>query len=128
MAHDLRTPLTVVEAFSRMLLDPRFGLDDQPRSMIEAVRRSGSFMVRLVDDLLDLEALKSGRVNLSLERVNLGALIVGVVELQSVAAGLKGVKISFEGHPKPVWVQGDPRKLEQVVQNLMANAIKFPSW
>ncbi|MCA9796197.1 MAG: GAF domain-containing sensor histidine kinase [Candidatus Eremiobacteraeota bacterium] len=125
VAHDLRTPLTVVEAFSRMLLDPRFGLDDQPRSMVEAVRRSGSFMVRLVDDLLDLQALKSGRVNLSLERVNLGSLVVGVVELQTVAASLKEVEIDFEGHPKPVWVQADPRKLEQVVQNLMANAIKF---
>ena len=125
VAHDLRTPLTVVAAYSKLLLHPRWNLSDETRPMVEALRRSGEFMLRLVDDILDLAALKSGKVTLHRATTDVVKLVSGVVDLQEVVAGLKGISVRFECQLENLPAQIDPSKLEQVVHNLLGNAIKF---
>lgn len=125
VAHDLRTPLTVVAAYSKLLLHPRWSLSEETRPMVEAIKRSGEFMLRLVDNILDLEALKSGKVTLHLAATDLVQVVTDLVALQEVVAGLKGISVSFECDLETLQAQVDPSKFEQIVQNLLGNAIKF---
>lgn len=125
VAHDLRSPLTVIKGYSELLLHERFGLAEQPKHMIDAMKRNSGFMLRLVDELLDLEALKSGRVQLETKLVDLTGLVKGVVELQKMLGAPKQVESKFCASESNIFVQADPRKLEQVLTNLLSNAIKF---
>ncbi len=126
-AHDLRTPLTVVLGYGKLLASDRKNLQPQEKKMVEAICSRGQFMLSLINDLLDLEALKSGLLRLDLERISLPEFLESLVEMNRFLSEPKGIELQYQAPQQPHHsdVLGDARKLEQVFNNLLSNAIKF---
>ena len=125
-AHDLRNPLGVVLTYSHLLSDGSLGpLNQAQQDMAKAIRQSAQFMTRLVNDLLDASAIEAGHLTLQREPTDLSALLARVVNLNGLLAGTKQVTLAYcAGGRLPV-VSVDPVKIEQVLNNLLGNAIKF---
>ena len=122
VSHEVRTPLGSIRGFSEMLRDDALS----PEERIEyagLINTEAKRLGRLVDDLLDLDRLESGRVDLRLERVDLAALVMAVIE--QAAPTTNGHILRSAVEPSLPHLRGDPDKLAQVVGNLVANAIKY---
>jgi signal transduction histidine kinase len=124
--HDLRNPMGAIRSMSEMLMDRELSLDHDKRTeLLERIRRSSDFMLALIDEMLQLTTLDAGEVRLDPETVDLGALIRGSVAVQSVLADEKQIRISTQIAPDVPPIVVDARKIEQVLYNLIGNAIKF---
>lgn len=125
-AHDLRNPLGVILAYSEILIDEgreRFRPDEN--ELLEAIHDSSQFMLRLVEELLDIAKIESGTLHLDLKEVDLAALVRQTVSRNQRLAVRKGISLSVECGPDIGMVLLDAGKIEQVVNNLLTNAIKF---
>jgi signal transduction histidine kinase/ActR/RegA family two-component response regulator len=124
LSHELRTPMTAIMGWSQMLVDDE-DLDRETESMaIEAIRKSASVQAQLIDDLLDVSRITAGKMKIECEPVEVGPVMHAAVETVRSAADAKGVSVVEEVAPK-VCVNGDERRLQQIVWNLITNAVKF---
>lgn len=125
-AHDLRNPLEVINVYSRFLLDEAAErLEEEQLDFVRTIMRSSNFMLALVDDLLDVSKIEAGRLELELSEVDLRALVERNVELNRRLAERKEIKILFESLPDLPRLRLDASKIEQVLNNLVGNAVKF---
>jgi signal transduction histidine kinase len=125
VSHELRTPLSAMLGWASMLEKGNLDAGTAERA-VRSIHDNATRQVRLVDELLDLSRLTSGRLTLVTEDVDLRSLLHGVVESIIPAAAAAGLELEVSGIP-PVMLRGDPRRLEQVFFNLLGNAIKFTS-
>jgi len=126
-SHELRTPLTAIRGYVETLLD---GAADEParaRPFLEVVARHAERMSRLVDDLLDLSNIESGRLQLERHAVPLDEVVRPVFALQQEAASKKGITLRLEIPPDLPPAFADRDRLQQILINLVDNAIKFAS-
>jgi signal transduction histidine kinase/ActR/RegA family two-component response regulator len=124
MSHELRTPLTSILGFSDLLR--RSELDDEKRQWAEIVLKAGQHLLRLVDDLLDLSKIEADQLSLSAEPLPLQPLLEQALELMQPVAEAHEIAL----HPPRValdsgWVVADSRRLQQVLLNLISNAVKY---
>lgn len=126
-AHDLRNPLTVILTASDFLLsDTAAQLSPEKRTeFLQRIRSNGEFMVRLIDDLLDVAQIESGEFSLRLQTVDLEALLAANVEQNRLLAGAKGIEISLNQNGGIPRLNVDPERIERVLNNLIGNAVKF---
>jgi signal transduction histidine kinase/CheY-like chemotaxis protein len=124
MSHEVRTPISGILGMADLLRDA--SLDPENASYVEAIRSSGSALIALVDEILDLAKIEAGRVDLIVERVDLRRLTESVVELLAPRAQSKGLEIaaSFSA-AAPRFVRADGHRLRQILTNLAGNAVKF---
>jgi signal transduction histidine kinase len=126
MSHELRTPLNAIIGFSDVLLQKMFGeLNEQQAEYLEDIRSSGSHLLTLINDILDLSKIEAGRMELELASFSLVAALNNAVILVRERAQSHGIKLELDIAPKLDTVVADERKLKQVVVNLLANAVKF---
>jgi len=126
MSHELRTPLNAILGFTGLLLMQLPGpLNDTQRRQLEHVQSSGKHLLSLINDLLDLAKIDSGRVELTLEPVDCVAVLDEVVQTFRPAAAEKGLEIEWSAPAAPLLAMADRRALHQVVLNLAGNAVKF---
>jgi signal transduction histidine kinase/FixJ family two-component response regulator len=124
VSHELRTPLTAILGWSNMLLTGR--LKDEARDRaLETIHRNAQSQNQLISDLLDVSRIISGKLRLDLRTVDLPRVIESAVEATRPAAEGKGVQLSTSLDPHAGPVNGDADRLQQVVWNLLTNAIKF---
>jgi len=123
VSHELRTPLTAVLGWADML---RAGSLDAARTTraVEAIFNNATRQAQLIEELLDISRIVGGRVVFEPHELDLGDIIHGTIEAIMPQADAKGVEVRLGAHPS-VAVLGDPRRLEQVFLNLLANAVKF---
>lgn len=124
-AHDLRNPLVSIRGFSEILLeDESLSLDSDQREMLTMIHQASQDMLTLVNDLLDVAVIESGKLSLQLKKGSLSRLVDERVRLCRVPADRKGIKLSahFEELPD---MSFDANRLGQVIDNLIGNAIKF---
>ena len=125
-AHDLRNPLSVVQGMSKLLLSGMIGeLEGEQASMIERIEASSVFMLRLVNDLLDLSRIEAGALELELRPTDLAELVGNNVVLNRMLAEQRGITLDLAadaGMPRALVDRG---KLEQVLNNLVSNALKY---
>ena len=126
VSHELRTPLSAIIGFSQILLD---GIDgpvneDQHQDILQ-VNKSGQSLLALINQILDLSKIEAGKMELSVERVELPALITSILESISPLAQEKGLRIETRFAPGLPAVEGDAARLKQVLINLLSNAVKF---
>jgi signal transduction histidine kinase len=124
-AHDLRNPLTGIRLFSEVLL--RQGaeiLSDKQLRMVEQIKSISQKMTAIVNEFLDVSKIESGKLSLTLQEANLNGLIEGVVELQQPDASRKEIRLEFTAAERITAII-DSGKIEQVVTNLITNAVKF---
>lgn len=125
-AHDLRNPLGVIQGFARFLLeDASDRLDPEHRLFLERIEASSESMLHLVNDLLDIARIEAGALDLDLQPTDLGRLVKNNVELNRVLASKKRIVIEAEYDPDLPPVLLDGPKVEQVLNNLIGNAMKF---
>jgi signal transduction histidine kinase/CheY-like chemotaxis protein len=124
MSHEVRTPISGILGMADLLREA--SLDPENASYVEAIRSSGSALIALIDEILDLAKIEAGRFDLVLETVDLRRLTEGVVELLAPRAQSKGIEIacSFSA-AAPRLVRADGLRLRQVLTNLAGNAVKF---
>ncbi len=126
MSHELRTPLNAIIGFSDVLLQKMFGeLNEQQADYLEDIRSSGSHLLTLINDILDLSKIEAGRMELEVAPFSLVAALNNAVTLVRERAQSHGIKLALEVAPELDTVVADERKLKQVVVNLLANAVKF---
>lgn len=123
-AHDLRSPLGVIQSYAEFL-ETEAELDGEQREFLAIIRQTSDFMRRLVDDLLDLSRIEAGRLRLDREPTDLPALVRRNVALNAVLAARKGVAIELDVQGDRPLFELDRAKIEQVLNNLLGNAVKF---
>lgn len=124
-AHDLRNPLGIIQGFSTLLMEAGELPEEQRQQLLDRIRASSEFMLQLVDDLLDITAIESGKLELRIESVAVSRIFQACVDLNTIPASQKQITVDTQiadGLPR---VSVDPAKMEQVVNNLVSNAIKF---
>jgi PAS domain S-box-containing protein len=125
LSHELRTPLNAIVGWSQ-ILSPESDLEELNEGL-DAIRRNGFAQTRLIEDLLDMSRIVSGKVRLDVQLLDLSSVINAAINTVRPAADAKGIKIRKVLDPVVGMVSGDPTRLQQVVWNLLTNAIKFTS-
>jgi signal transduction histidine kinase/ActR/RegA family two-component response regulator len=124
LSHELRSPLSSALLCAQML---RRGVLDQDKAAraLETIERKINLEVRLVDDLIDVARINTGKISLEMKRVPLTAVVDAAVEGARAAAEARGTRLRFTFHEIDASVHGDEARLQQVMDNLLSNAIKF---
>ncbi|HEX6186350.1 MAG TPA: PAS domain-containing sensor histidine kinase, partial [Pyrinomonadaceae bacterium] len=124
LSHELRTPLTAILGWAHMLRSGHI-VGDAARGVYETIERNARAQAQLVDDLLDVSRIITGKLRLDVQTVDPAAFIDSAVESVRPAAEGKGVRLRKALDVGAVSVAGDPVRLQQMVWNLLTNAIKF---
>jgi signal transduction histidine kinase len=125
MSHELRTPLTAVIGFAEVLRDQHFGpLGGKQVEYVGNIIDSGRHLLEIINDILDLAKLESGSDSLDLRRFSLKGFLTSCISLVGERARRKGIILNLV-MADDAMVEADPRKLKQVMINLLGNALKF---
>ena len=124
LSHELRTPLGAILGWSQLL---RTGTLDQENLVkgLETIERNARVQTQLIEDLLDMSRITSGKVRLDIQPVDPATVVEAAIETVAPSAEAKGISISRVLDPEAGTISGDPGRLQQMVWNLLSNAIKF---
>jgi signal transduction histidine kinase/ActR/RegA family two-component response regulator len=124
LSHELRTPLNAVYGWARMLQSGQLEAKAATRALDVIVRQANA-QVQLIDDLLDVSRIITGKMRLDVRPVDLKAVIEGALDAVRLAATAKDIRLRTALDPHAATISGDPDRLQQVVWNLVMNAVKF---
>ncbi|MDY6934486.1 MAG: response regulator [Spirochaetota bacterium] len=123
MTHELRTPLNSIIGFSKLM---KIDFDeDIYEEYIDNILSSGTHLLKLINDILDLSKIEAGKIPFASNPINIPDLILSCISLVSVQADDKKISIKNFTNDKNIIVKGDENRLQQVILNLLSNAIKF---
>ncbi|AFY83703.1 GAF domain-containing hybrid sensor histidine kinase/response regulator [Oscillatoria acuminata] len=125
MSHELRTPLNAILGFTQ-LMQRDSSLADLHQGYIDIINKSGSHLLALINDVLEMSKIEAGRVTLNEVEFDLPKLVYSLESMLQLKAKSKGLSLRFELQPTLLqFIRGDENKLRQVLINLLGNAIKF---
>ncbi|PTL76217.1 response regulator [Vitiosangium sp. GDMCC 1.1324] len=124
LSHELRTPLTSILGWAQLILS-RHTLTQDLRRGLETIARNARAQAQLIDDLLDMSRIVSGRLRLDVRAVSPASVLEAVVESLKPAADAKAIRLEQELDPAVGQFLADPNRLQQIAWNLVSNAIKF---
>ena len=126
MSHELRTPMNAILGFGQLLeMEP---LEEREKECVDQILKGGRHLLNLINEVLNISRIESGRISISLEPVNLGTVLTEAVDLVAPMADQRGITIENsvrEGDR--VCVRADRQRLSQVLLNLLSNAVKYNS-
>lgn len=125
LSHELRTPLNAILGWAQILRAEGAPKPDDLYEGLEVIERNARVQTQLIEDLLDMSRIISGKVRLNVQPVDVSAVIDAAVASVVAAADAKGIRIQKVLDPSAGPVMGDPARLQQIVWNLLSNAIKF---
>jgi CheY-like chemotaxis protein/nitrogen-specific signal transduction histidine kinase len=123
LSHELRTPLNAILGWARMLRAGTLRDDDVPRA-IETIERNAQAQAQLIEDLLDVSRIVSGKLRLEMRQAHVGDIVAEALDTVRPTADARGVTLTSAIAPVPP-VSADAQRLRQVVWNLLSNSIKF---
>ncbi|RZI85073.1 MAG: hybrid sensor histidine kinase/response regulator [Rubrivivax sp.] len=124
LSHELRTPLTPISAAAEVL-DRRLSLPQDLKNLVAMIRRNVALEARLIDDLLDLTSIDHGKLSMQSKPVDLQVVIDAVLEMLGDDVQRKGLKLVTLLANGPLMVRGDASRLQQILWNVVRNAVKF---
>jgi len=125
-AHDLRNPLGIIVGVVDLLREELAdSLSEENRELFSRVASSAEYMLGLIDDMLDYSKIDAGRLELQLHPVDVAELIRQNLAFNSILASKKGIKLRFDSEGPPPLLNLDSRRIQQVLNNLISNALKF---
>jgi signal transduction histidine kinase len=126
MSHELRTPLNAIIGFSQLLQQKLFGeLNGKQEEYVEDILSSGNHLLSLINDVLDLSKVEAGQIELEVAPFSLREAVERGVAMVRERASKSGVAVDAEIEPEVQVVEGDERRIRQVLFNLLSNAVKF---
>jgi len=126
VSHELRTPLTSIRGSLGLLAEGKMGeLSEQASEMIKIAKNNSCRLVRLVNEILDIEKIESGRLEFQLTQVDLSQAVHEAIESNRCVATEKAVRVKVTSEHPAFYVHADPDRLAQVLVNLWSNAVKF---
>jgi PAS domain S-box-containing protein len=126
MSHELRTPLNAIIGFSEVLRDGLLGtMTDQQRGFIGDIFSSGKHLLALINDILDLSKVEAGKMLLDLEPVEVSAFLMSSLSIVKENAAAHRIRLAMDAAEELGATQADPRKVKQILYNLLSNALKF---
>ena len=126
MSHELRTPLNAIIGFSEVLTDRMFGeLNEKQEEYLKDIYASGTHLLSLINDILDLSKIEAGRMELELTDFHLPTALDNALTLIRERAGRRSITLQMSVDKRLGQIHADERKIRQVVLNLLSNAIKF---
>lgn len=124
LSHELRTPLTAILGWTRMLRTSTLSPEKREKGL-ETIDRNARAQVALIEDILDLSRIVTGKLRLELQPVELVSVIEAAIDTVRPAIDARNIRLQFALDPDAAIVIGDPNRLQQVVWNLLTNAAKF---
>ncbi len=124
VSHELRTPLSAMVGWARMLRSGKLDQITAERGM-EAIERNARAQTKLIEDLLDISRITTGKLRLKTRPLELHPVINETVEAMRPAAQAKEISVQAELDETAGWISGDPDRLQQIIWNLLSNSIKF---
>jgi PAS domain S-box-containing protein len=124
LSHELRTPLNAIVGYVRMMQSDLLTGDKRRRAM-DTVARNVTSLTQIVEDVLDVSRIISGKLRLDVQRVDLAPVVQNAVDTVRPAADAKGVQLTTIADPRTPAVSGDPERLQQILWNVLSNAVKF---
>jgi signal transduction histidine kinase len=124
VSHELRTPLNAVAGWSQVLAHGT-ALPPDAAAATQRIQRSAALLTKLVDDLLDVARVATGKLHFSMARVDMTRVLEHALDNARVAADGKGLSIGVTSCAGPLWIRGDAARLQQAIGNLLSNAVKF---
>jgi signal transduction histidine kinase len=126
MSHELRTPLTSIKGSIDLACAGHLGpLSERAEQLMTIAQRNCTRLIKLIDEILDLQKIEAGRMHFSMTKFNVLKVIDQAVTSSAPFAGRLGVQLIFEDSDQPMVVNGDPARIEQVLTNMISNAAKF---
>ena len=124
LSHELRTPLTAILGWSHLLRTKKLNEPDINRA-IDTIERNARSQSQLIDDLLDVSRIITGKLSIDRTRVDLAKVIEGALDVTRPLAEAKEIQFTIAIEPSPCFVHGDSTRLQQIFWNLFSNAVKF---
>ena len=124
LSHELRTPLNAVLGYTRMMQSGLLSPQKQEKAL-ETVARNATSLTQIVEDVLDVSRIISGKVRMNIQAVELPEVVREALDTVRPAAEARGVHIETFAEPDATVVSGDPERLQQIMWNLLSNAVKF---
>ena len=124
MSHELRTPLTSILGWSRLLGSNKLSKQDQERA-IQVIERNAEAQSKLIEDLLDVSRIITGKLRIELQPVSFATIVEGVINSLRPTFTAKQLQLETDIDQAGSPIMGDPARLQQIVTNLLSNAIKF---
>jgi PAS domain S-box-containing protein len=124
LSHELRTPLNAILGYSRLLQSGMMN-GEKHTNALQTVERNATALTQIVEDVLDVSRIVSGKVRLNTQPVDLPAVVANAVESVMPAAEAKQIRVQSILDPHAAPISGDPDRLQQIVWNLVSNAVKF---
>ena len=125
MSHELRTPLSAILGFAQLLESGSTPLTPSQTKSIEQILKAGWYLLELINEILDLALVESGKLSMSLEAVSLPDILRECEIMIGPQAEKRGISLVFSQLKTPCFVQADQTRLKQVIINLLSNAIKY---
>ncbi len=127
MSHELRTPLNAIIGFSKRLLKRDSGEDQRTTTALDAIHRSGNHLLSLINDVLDMAKIESGKFELHTDRLNIMSVVQAVSTDMQILAEEKNIVMQLETpeNVTDIPVILDPKCIRQIISNLLSNAIKY---
>ncbi len=126
VSHELRSPLTSIKGAMGLLLSRAAGeLPDKAVSMLEIAHRNADRLVLIINDILDLEKIAAGRMEFDRQVVNISDLITETKNANATMQQRFAVKVESNSDDSPIWINTDPNRIIQVLNNFLSNACKF---
>ncbi len=124
LSHELRTPLNAVLGWARLLRSAKVEPATEARAL-ESIERNARAQARLIEDLLEVSRIVTGKLRLQVRECDLAAIVDAAAEIVQPAAAAKRLSVAVEVLVRPAMTAGDPDRLQQIVWNLLSNAVKF---
>jgi two-component system cell cycle sensor histidine kinase PleC len=126
ISHELRTPLNAVIGFSEVLQQQYYGaLNEKQSEYVSDILRSGTHLLDLINDILDLSKAEAGKLELNEDDIDLNGIVIQALRMLRPRIESKGIVFDADLPYRIIRILGDGQKLKQVVINLLANAVKF---
>lgn len=127
MSHELRTPLNSVIALSGVLFERLEGqIEAEEYSYLEIIRRNGKNLLKVINDILDISRIESGKIELEIKTFNINTLILEIISMFKVQALEKGIELNYKSLlDEELYIQSDFDKCLHIIQNIVSNAVKF---
>jgi len=124
LSHELRTPLNAILGYSRMLQSGMLTPDKHAHAL-HTVERNATSLAQIVEDVLDVSRIISGKIRLNIQSVDLPSVVSDAVATVMPAAEAKQIRVQTIIDPRAAPISGDPDRIQQIVWNLVSNAVKF---